>query len=163
MCESVAGSAPQGQSRTVDPLKIKSKARLRLELETAGIPHKALAYGINTPEAMLSRILADHCPDDLPSHKVPALTRELGPGYMEFLALQCGGVYHHGECPAARQSVSVLIGLLAKESGSTIHQLIQDLEDHAWSTEERQAQLPGLRKLEVIVRAIIQEAEGGVK
>ena len=114
MDPNIAGSATQGQSRPIDPLKTKSKARLRLELEASGIPQKALAYGILTTEPLLSRILADHCPDDLPSYKIPAVTRELGPGYMQWMALQCGGVYHHGECPAVHQPVPVLIGLLAR-------------------------------------------------
>lgn len=160
----IAGSATQGQSQPFDPLRAKSKARLRLELEAAGIPHKALAYGIMTPEAMLSRILADHCPDDLPSYKIPALTRELGPGYMEWLALQCGGVYQHGAtAPGLQKPIAVLVGLLAKQSGDTIQKLIQDLEDHDWSMEERQVQLPGLRKLHAIVGTLIQQAEGGAQ
>lgn len=164
----IAGSANQGQSRPVDPLRSKSKARLRLELEASGLPQKALAYGLNTAEPLLTRILADHCPDDLPSYKIPAVTRELGPGYMAWLSLQCGGVYHHGECaPAPQQTITVLIGQLAKHSGSTIERLIGDLEDQRWSAKERQAQLPGLRTLHAIVGALIRQAEaeeaGGVR
>ena len=161
MNESVAGSAPQDQSRFVDPMKTKSKARLRLELESLGISHKALAYGTRTAEAQLTRYLGDQYTDDLPSYKIPAVVRELGPGYMEWLALQCGGAYHHGEHHLAHHSVTVLVGLLARQSGATLQQLIQDLSDQNWSSTERQADLPGLRKLRGIVEELIQGAEGG--
>lgn len=161
MDPNIAGSASHGQSRMYDPLKAKSKARLRFELEAAGIPQKALAIGLGTPDALLSRILGEHCPDDLPSYKLPALTRELGPGYMAWMAIQCGGTYHHGECPESTAPVAVLVGLLARQSGHTIQQLIQDLGDHDWTPAERQAGLPGLRNLKAIVDGLLREAEGG--
>lgn len=159
----IADSANPGQSnqaRSYDPLKAKAKARLRFEIEAAGLPQKALAIGLRTSDAILSRILAEHCPDDLAAYKVPALTRELGPGYMEWLALQCGGVYHHGECQQSGQAVTVLVGLLAKQSGATVQELIQDLSDHEWSAQERQEALPGLRKLHAVIESLIREAGG---
>ena len=163
MIDKVAGSAPQGQSRPVDPLKLKSKARLRLELELSGLPQKALAYGILTTEPQLTRYLGDQYPDDLPSYKIPNVVRELGPGYMEWLAIQCGGAYHHGETAPTQQPLHVLIGLLAKESGLNIQALVQDLADQDWTPEERQAELGGLRRLLAVVQALVRSAEGGGK
>lgn len=160
----IAGSANPGQSnqvRAFDPLKAKAKARLRFEIEAAGIPQKALAIGLRTSESMLSRYMAPHMPDDLPAYKVPALVRELGPGYMDWLALQCGGTYHHGEVrPVVHVPVSVLVGQLAKQSGSTVQELIEDLADHVWSPQERQRALIGLRNLQMVIEGLIQEAEG---
>jgi len=163
MIHKVAGSAPQGQSRPVDPLKLKSKARLRLELELSGLPQKALAYGIPTTEPQLTRYLGDQYSDDLPSYKVPGVVRELGPGYMEWLALQCGGTYHHGEMASIQEPVHVLVGLLARESGLNLQALIQDLADRDWTPEERQAELGGLRRLLSVVQALIHSAEGGAQ
>jgi len=160
MRESVAGSAPQDQSRTVDPLKLKSKARLRLELETSGLPQKALAYGTRSCEAQVTRYLGEQYQDDLPSYKVPYITTELGPGYMQWLAIQCGGVYHHGaQPPHCHQSVTTLIGLLARQSGNVVQKLLQDLNTHISQQED----LPGLRKLRGIVESLIQDVEGGAQ
>lgn len=160
----IAGSANPGQSnqvRAFDPLKAKAKARLRFEIEAAGIPQKALAIGLRTSDSILSRYLAWHAADDLPAYKIPSLVRELGPGYMEWLALQCGGTYHHGEGhPAAHVPVPVLVGQLAKQSGAAVQQLISDLEDHVWSLQERQHALLGLRTLQQVIEGLIQEAEG---
>lgn len=164
MHESVAGSAPQGQSQPLDPMKAKAKRRLRLEHEISGLSNKALAIGLNTSEAQLTRYEGEQYQDDLPAHKIPALTGELGPGYMEWLAVQCGGTFHHGECtPATEQPLTVFVGLLAKHSGTTIQQLIQDMQDHHWTPQERRDALPGLRKLQGIVETLIHEAEGGVE
>lgn len=165
MHESVAGSAPQSQSRTVDPLKLKSKARLRKEVdpELSGQSQKAIAIDLLISDPQLSRYMGDQYPDDLPAHKVPRLTRSVGPGYMEWLAIQCGGTYHHGEYAPTSAPVPVLIGLLARQSGNTLQQLIQDLSDHEWTPAERQADLPGLRKLRDIVGALLHESEGGVQ
>lgn len=163
MHESVAGSAPQSQSRTVDPMKPKAKRRLRLEHELSGLSNKALAIGLNTAEAQLTRYEGEQYQDDLPAHKLPALTHELGPGYMQWLAIQCGGTYHHGEYAPTPAPVPVLIGLLARQSGTTLQQLIQALSDHEWTPAERQADLPGLRKLRDIVGALLHESEGGVQ
>lgn len=147
-------------SRSFDPLKSKAKARLRFEVEAAGLPQKALAIGLRTSDAILSRILAEHCPDDLPAYKIPAVVHELGPGYMEWLAIQCGGVYHHGETARAHhEPVTVLVGLLARLSGATVQQLIQGISDSNWDPVERQTDLPGLRKLKAVVDALVAEAE----
>jgi hypothetical protein len=164
MSSSVGSSAHQDQSRLIDPLKLKSKARLQLELAASGLPQKALAYGIRTSEAQMSRYLGDQSPDDLPSYKVPYLTTELGPGYMEWLAIQCGGVYHHGkQGHISHESVTTLIGLLAKQSGNVVQQLLQHLEDHIWSEKERLEDLPSLRKLQAIIQSLVQDAEGGAQ
>ena len=159
MHNSVAGSAPQDQTRPLDPLRLKSKERLRKEVdpEISGQSQKAIAIDLRVDEAQLSRYLGDQYRDDIPAHKVPALTRSIGPGYMEWLGIQCGGVYHHGEqAPHCHQSVTTLIGLLAKQSGSVVQQLLQDLDKHLAVNNG----LPGLRRLKTIVEATIQEAEG---
>jgi len=164
MDPNIAGSATQGQSRSVDSRKLKFKRRLRLEAELSGIPHKALAYGLATSEAQLSRYKGDQYPDSLHDYEIPGLTHELGPGFMEFLALQCGGIYTHGAAAASSHPpVAVLIGLLAKASGDSIQQLVQALEDQDWTSAEKVASIPVLRKLHSISGALLQDAEGGVK
>lgn len=164
MTDKVAGSAHQGQSRPVDPLKLKSKARLRLELELSGLPQKALAYGLPTTEPQLTRYLGEQYPDDLPSYKIPAVVRELGPGYMEWMAIQCGGVYRHGaQATRTDATTTALIGLLAKQGGAVIQQLLQHLEDHIWSEAERRKDVAGLRKMKTLLESLLSEAEGGAK
>lgn len=156
MDTNVPAGIGQCQGRVVDQLRLRSKARLRLEHELSGMPNKALAFDLCTPEAVLSRILSDQSPDDLPSHKVPLLTRAQGPGFIEWLALQCGGAYHHGEhAPHCHKSVTILLGLLAKQSGAVVQQLLQDLEDHLTSNQD----LPGLRRLKTIVEELISDVE----
>lgn len=164
MHESVAGSAPQSQCRTVDPMKAKAKCRLRLEHELSGLSNKALAIGLNTSEAQLTRYLGEQYPDDLPSYKIPAVVRELGPGYMEWMAIQCGGVYHHGaQATRTNATTTTLIGLLAKQGGAVIQQLLQHLEDHIWSEAERRKDVAGLRKMKTLLESLLTEAEGGAK
>lgn len=143
-------------------MKAKTKRRLRLEHELSGLSNKALAIGLNTAEAQLTRYEGEQYQDDLPVHKVPALTQEAGPGFMEWLALQCGGTYTHGHSTTAagHPPITVLIGLLAKASGASIQEMVQALEDHDWSADERRDNLPGLRKLQAIVHTLVQEAEG---
>ena len=166
MCSSVGSTSPQDQTRIVDPLKLKSKARLRKEVdpEVSGQSQKAIAIDLRTSEPQLSRYLGDQYPDDLPSYKVAHLTRSVGPGYMEWLATQCGGAYHHGEqAPHSHATVYALIGLLAKQGGTVVQQLLQHLEDHIWSEAERQQDVAGLRKMKTLVESLLAEAEGGAK
>ena len=162
MQNSVGSTPPQDNSRFIDPLKLKLKARLRTETDPnlCGQAQKAIAYDLRTSEAQLTRYLGDQYPDDLPAHKVPHLTRSTGPGYMEELARLCGGVYHHGEhAPHCHQSVIVVIGLLAKQSGAVIQQLLQDINTHLNQKDD----LPGLRKLRILVEELIADVEGGVQ
>ena len=164
MCSSVGSTSPQDQPRIVDPLKLKSKARLRKEVdpEVSGQSQKAIAIDLRTTEPQLSRYLGDQYPDDLPSYKVPSLTRSVGPGYMEWLAMQCGGAYHHGEqAPHSHVAVVTLIGLLAKQGGTVVQQLLQHMDDQIWSDTERQQDVAGLRKMKAVVETLLAEAEGG--
>nr|WP_320131979.1 hypothetical protein [uncultured Holophaga sp.] len=150
----------QHQGERFDPLKFQAKRRLRLELEASGQDQKPLAIEARVDDAKVTRWLHDKYVDDLPAYKVPAITRQWGPGFMEWLAIQCGGVYHHGEqVEHLRLPAVALVGLLARESGCTVQQLIQDLEDMHWSPDEKQARLPQLRKLLQIVQAFVAEAE----
>ncbi len=156
MCSSVGSASNQDQPRSIDHLKLKFKARFRLEVSTAGLPQKALAYDIRSDEAKVSRYLSDQYPDDLPLWRIPLVTSSLGPGLMEFTAIQCGGVYHHGEhAPHCHRSVTTLIGLLAKQSGGVVQQLLQDLGKHP------DADLPGLRRLKTTLEELISDVEGG--
>ncbi len=160
MCRSVGSTPNQDQLRSIDQLKLKCKARLRLEVATSGIPQKALAYDIRSDEAKVSRYLSDQYPDDLPLWRIPLVTTSLGPGLMQWLAIQCGGSYHHGEQPPhCHQSVTTLIGLLARQSGNVVQKLLQDLNTHISQQED----LPGLRKLAGIVESLIQDVEGGAQ
>jgi hypothetical protein len=160
MHSSVAGSSPQGNSRSIDPLKLRSKARLRFETEeeVCGQHKKAISFELRTSDAQLTRYLGDQYGDDLPAHKVAYLTRGVGPGYMEWLARESGGVYHHGESgPPCHESVKEMIGLLAQQSGNVIQQLLKHLDKHIAKRED----LPGLRKLRAIVEEVIAIEEGG--
>lgn len=160
MHSSVGRPASQDNSRSIDPLKLKLKARLRTETDPnlCGQAQKAIAYDLRTSEAQLTRYLGDQYPDDLPAHKVPHLVRSVGAGYMEELARLCGGVYHHGEhAPHCHQSVVVVIGLLAKQGGNVVQQLLQDMDAHIHQKED----LAGLRKLKTLVEELIADVEGG--
>lgn len=166
MHTSVVGSAHQDNPQSIDlgDLKRRSKARLRFELDEdlCGLPKKNIAILLAFAPEQLSRCLGENYPDDLPAHKVPAVTRKIGPGYMEWLAEECGGVYHHGERPPhSHTSVTTLIGLLAKQGGSVVAQLLQHLNDHIWTLDERHQDVSGLRKLQSIVETLIRDAEGG--
>ena len=155
----------QCQAENLDrSMKFKIKRRLRLETEMNGGNQKALAYATGTDEGALSRMLSERCEDAFPAHKLPAQVAEQGPGLIEFLALQCGGTYLHGTEPAMlKASPTTLAGLLAKESGGVVQQLVQHLEDRVWTPEERQADIPALRKLLRIAETLLADAEQGVQ
>jgi len=159
MSKSIAGSAAQNQSGNVDHLKLKSKERLRFETSEAVCGHhkKAVAYELKTSDPQLTRYLGDIYPDDLPAHKVAYLTRFAGPGYMQWLARECGGEYHHGEQPPhSHEAIVTLLGLLAKQEGNALQQLLQDL-DHLTVA----ADVPPLRRVQSLVEEIIADVEGG--
>ena len=162
MDANIATRGQQNQPEKLDrSMKFKLKQRLRLEIELAGGRQKPVAYAINYDDPAMSRVLSDRCEDSVPAHKMPALTLELGPGLMEWLAIQCGGIYHHGEEGLVLQETPLaLVGMLAQLAGRTVQQIVQDFEDNVWSREERQANLPTLRKLKAVVDTLIQDAEG---
>ena len=143
MQTSVGSTPPQDNSRSIDPLKLKLKARLRTETDPnlCGQAQKAIAYDLRTSEAQLTRYLGDQYPDDLPAHKVPHLTRSTGPA------------------PHQHQDVVVVIGLLAKQSGAVVQQLLQDITTHLTQKED----LPGLRKLRTLVETLIADVEEGAR
>jgi hypothetical protein len=145
-------------------MKFKIKSRLKLETVMNGDNQKALAIATNTDDGALSRMLSPRCEDAFPVHKMPAQVREQGPGLMEYLAIQCGGVYHHGEAEHHLHGTpGRLCGLLAKETGVTIQQLVQHMEDRVWSEDERQSDIPHLRKLISIASTLLKDAEMGVQ
>jgi len=161
MSKSIAGSAAQNQIHSVDHLKLKSKERLRFETseDLCGHHKKEVAYQLRTSDAQLSRYLGDGYPDDLPAHKVAYLTRCAGPGYMQWLARECGGEYHHGEHAAhPHEAIVTLLGLLAKQEGNALQQLLQDL-DHLTVA----ADVPPLRRLVALTEEVIADVEGGVQ
>lgn len=151
----------QPQPESLDPARASLKSRLRLEVESSGLPHKAIAIGIGMDQGQFSRVLSDEHKDALHAHTLPMLTRELGPGLIEWLAVRCGGTYIHGAEPCRTEPPVVLIGLLAQQSGATVQQLIQQLEDHVWSPGECTRAIPGLRKLHNLVGDILHQAEEG--
>jgi hypothetical protein len=158
MCRSVGSASHQNQQRSIDHLKLKFQARFRLEVQASGIPQKALAFDIGTDDAKVTRYLSDQYPDDLPLWRIPLVTASVGPGLMEFTAIQCGGTYHHGEhAPHCHESVMVLVGLLAKQSGAAVQQLLQDIDTHLTAAKD----LPGLRRLKGTLEALIADVEGG--
>ena len=165
MASNLAKYGEQDQMENLDrTMKAKIKRRLRLELEVNGIGNqKALAIATNTDEGALSRMLSAKCEDTFPLHKLPAQVLEHGPGLMEYVALQCGGVYHHGETlPAIPDDPLSLAGLIAIQAGKSVQQIIQDARsDNEWTALERQDAIPGLRKLIAVATSLLQEAEGG--
>ena len=153
-----AQSHPESHDGT---MRRKVKRRIRQELAITEMDQKAVAIGTSTDPGQFSRMLNDACDDSFPAHRIPALTRELGPGFMEWLALQCGGVYHHAEaCHTLHASPLTLVGLLANYAGKSVQQLLQDFKDGVWTREERQADLPTLRKLRQVIDTLIADAEG---
>ena len=160
MPTNLAFNAGQNHLEKIDrAAKNKFKSRLRLELELAGIPQKALAYATNTDEGQLSRILNDKYEDVFPAHKLPLLTREMGPGVMEWLAVQCGGIYSHGaEPPLIEGSLATLVGSLAAQAGECVKQLIFVMEsDHI---HDKQEVIVGLRVLAQNIQSLLAHAEG---
>lgn len=133
--------------------KLNSKRELRAELEFSGTQHKALAIALDMDQGQLSRVLSDGCQEEPVVSDLPGITRELGPEYMQRVAIRCGGTYHHGEERTCLQApTAVLVGLLAKGS-----------QDNHWSPAERAAQVPGLRKLHSVIGAMLAQAEGGAE
>jgi hypothetical protein len=149
----------QGKADNLERLKLK--ARFRLEIESAGLPQKAVAIGAGIDEGHLSRLLNDSHGDALPAHKLPAITRELGPGLMEWIALQCGGVYVHGtEAQHIEAAPGVLTGMLAHEVGDVVQQVFQDMADGSWSADERMSRVAALRKVVLVAQSLLADAEG---
>lgn len=164
MHQNLLSGARQGHPETLDRrMKLKTKERLRMELALSGLPQKALAYGTGTDEAQMARMLGERYEEALPAHKIPSTVRELGPGFMEWLALQCNGIYVHGgeltllDSPTS----SALVGLLAQHAGLTVQMLIEHFEDHVWTGDEKREVIPLLRKLRQIVDTLLSDAEGG--
>ena len=164
MSESVGPRSQQRQPEKLDTPKLKFKRRIRLELESSGVPHKAVAIEAGLDAGFFSRAIRDDHDEAIHAHSLPAITRELGPGLMEWLAGQCGGTYQHGaDAQHIEAAPAVLIGLLAHHSGDTLQQLIQDLQDQDWTPAEKAARIPGLRKLHQIVESLLADAEGGLQ
>ena len=155
---SVPGQPPPER---LEAARAALKDRLRCEVAASGLPHKAIAIGIGMDQGQFSRVLSDEHNDALHAHSLPTLTREMGPGLMQWLALRCGGQYTHGAERVPQGSPVVLVGLLARETGATLQQLIQQLEDHRWDADERMAALPGLRKLHALVSDLLRQADEG--
>lgn len=159
MDTNLALNGQQNQPEKFDKvMKVKVKRRIRMELDLSGAPQRPVAIETGTDEGAFSRMINDRYEDAFPVHKVPALVRELGPGFMEWLALQCGGTYHHDETPHLMHTAPLaLVGLLANTAGRTIQHLLTDIQDHKdWNHQD----LPNLRKLEAIIDTLIHDAEG---
>jgi len=141
--------------------KAKVKHRLRLEIELAGIPQKALAIGAHLDEGQLSRMLNDKSEEALPAHKIPAVVQEVGPGFMEWLALQCGGIYTHGsEAVLLQGSLPTLVGNLAAQTGECVKQLITVMESHQVNVDTEKDVVAGLRQLALNIQTLLLHAEG---
>ena len=161
MVGSFSPSVNQCQGKSLDTPKLKFKRRIRMELDATGVPCKAVSIEAGLDPGFFSRAIRDEHDEAIHAHSLPAITRELGPGLMTWLAGQCGGTYQHGaEIGHIEAQPTVLIGLLAHESGDLIQQLIQDLADADWSPKERAARIPSLRKLHSIVESLLADAEG---
>lgn len=164
MGSSFGSISHQRQQVSVDTPKLKFKRRFRLVLEATGVPHKAVAIEAGIDPGFLSRAIRDEHDEAIHAHHLPALTRELGSGLMEWLAVQCGGVYiHGGESSHIEDSPGILTGMLAHEVGGVVKQVFQDLVDGEWSTEERTSRIPALRKIEMLAKSLREDAEEGVQ
>lgn len=150
----------QLQARSLDVMRLKLKRQFRLEIELSGVPQKAIAIEGGLDESQMSRMLSDACLDSIRAHELPFVTREIGPGLMEWLAEQCGGVYTHAQdYQRCYQVGHALIGMLAHESGTLVQGLVGDFADGIWQNEEKAQRIPGLRRVAQIVDALLREAE----
>lgn len=141
--------------------KAKVKHRLRLEIELAGIPQKALAIGAHLDEGQLSHMLSDKSEETLPAHKIPAVVQELGPGLMEWLAIQCGGLYSHGaEGPLIEGPLATLVGKLAHQTGEVVQQLIFVMESKHINIDEQKDVIAALRGMAQTIQALLNTTEG---
>ena len=164
MESSFVSPSSQRQSVIVDTAKTKFKRRLRLELEVTGVEPKAVYTEAGIDKGAFSRICNNESPDALHAHHLPAVTRELGPGLMEWIAMQCGGTYRHGEKTSVSElTPQCLLSLLAKTEGEVLQQMILQLEDNEWSPQEQREALPGLRNLVQVTLALISQAERGIQ
>jgi hypothetical protein len=163
MPSNFAFAQPQGHQEKLEATqKNKVKQRLRFEIELTGTPQKALAASTCTDVATISKMLDEKYRESPYAHMIPGITREMGPGFMEWLAMQCGGIYLHGAEPLAYPgTLRDLIGTLAHQSGSTIQELVRDLKDSGWEAEARCAAIPGLRTLRNVIDTLIFTAERG--
>ena len=162
MVANLAYENPQRHLENIDrAAKVRMKHRLRLELELAGIPQKALAIGARIDEGQLSRMLSDRNEEALPAHKFPVITQELGPGLMEWLAIQCGGLYSHGaEGPLIEGPLATLVGKLAHQTGEVVQQLIFVMESKHINIDEQKDVIAALRGMAQTTQALLNTTEG---
>lgn len=161
MSETIGNLAAQGQGCSrARAFRERFKRQVRLEVELAEFKVEAAAHEMDCDPSLISHWGGERgC--DMPAWRLVRWTRTFGTGLMEWLALQCGGSFVHGQDPAPTASPMVLVGLVARQSGLTIQQILQSLQDREWSASERQADLPRLRKLRDLVDQLIQQADAG--
>ena len=162
MCKITPGSN-QRQPELIDTPKLKFKRRLRMEMDATGTSEKAVAMEARIDPGQFSRMLDATYTEALHAHHIPAVVRECGPGFMEWVAIQCGGTYIHDSASTHVEAPpGMLTGMLAHEVGDVVQQVFQDLLDGSWSKEERISRIAALRKVELIAKSLREDAEEGV-
>jgi hypothetical protein len=151
---SVVPSPSHRQSgHPIDPQRKAIKRVLRRALDEFDVPQKALAAECGVDTSLVCRWLSDLEPD-LPSVlHLPAITREVGPGFLEWINLRC----HFETMPPPHEPAGLpaLTGSLAAQGGKAVQQLIQALADGNLSTDERAALQPDLYRLRATLNGIL--------
>ena len=166
MCRSVGPNTSQGHPENLDVSneKEKFKRRIRFELEATGVPEKAIAVEAKLDPGFVSKAVKAGAQEAFHIHTLPAITRELGPGLMEWTAIQCGGTYIHGmEARHIEAAPTALMGMLAHNSGEVLQQMLQALQDGKIDAGEYASLLPVLRKLHLVIESPQADAEGGAQ
>lgn len=160
MPSTIRPGCAQGHAGSIEsPLRERLRKRIRRIAEDSDAKQSGCAHDMGVDPSLISHWGHD-C--DMPLWRVPAWSNVYGPSLLEWIAIQCGGMFiPHPSF--LKQPVTVLIGLLAEQSGATINHLVRDLEDHVWTKEEKAATLPDLRKLRTILDTLIHDAEGGAR
>lgn len=157
---SISTAPNQGHPETLDPQRLALKRRLRMELDAAGLPHKALAIECGVDQALVSRWISEEHRDMPGVHHLAAITRELGNGFVRALVARCGlELADTPTQPREADDLYKLVSLLAGKSGNTVQALVEQLADGDWTTAERRISLPGLRNLHQVTGALVARAE----
>lgn len=136
MPSSFGSSSSQDHTQNFDRrFRDRFNRRLSIELVDSGIPKKALADELRLDQSQLSRILSDSCLDQMPLSRLPDLTAALGPGCMEWLAIQCGGRYVQMTEPVeTHEDDQALAARLAGLSGQAVSVLLSNPGGEVLST-----------------------------
>ena len=81
---------PSRKAQQTKIVALHCKTHIRLEIELSGRLRKNLSEELGVDQAQLSRWEAENYPATFPIHLLPAWTRYVGPGLLEYLAREAG-------------------------------------------------------------------------